>query len=142
MLTCNSTVSSPASVAADVSTAVDVALGDGDLRPIRRMTIAPGILRPEPLAHGGDIDAHALEVLGELVLGHLVAVGQALQDALDLVVGDLDAELLGLLQLQALLDQLFLGSFLSLGRTPALRAIDRLLLQGHGKLLLALLEER
>ena len=72
-------------------------------------------------------------LLGELLLGHLVALGEALDDALDLVVGDLDAVPLGLLQLEPFLDQLLLRLLLELRHHGvarlALDLLDHVLLQ-------------
>jgi hypothetical protein len=80
-------------------------------------------------------------VLVELLDRHLVALGQALHDAVDFIVARLDADPLGLLQLQAVLDQLLLGLFPEARDEGGTRAVDCLLLQREGELLLALLED-
>ncbi len=83
----------------------------------------------------------AADLLGELVHGHLVALGDPAEDPFDVVVVDRDVLLFGLLQLQFFVDQLF-ERLLFHGRERAgARAVESLLLQAHAEFLLALLED-
>ncbi len=101
----------------------------------------PGQRRAEPGAHGLDVGAHPLQVLGELLRRLVVALGDVLDDLVHLAVVDRDPETLSLLKLQPLLDQ-FLESLLAMGGHEGRPgALHRLPLKLLGKLLLAPLED-
>src|SRR5690606_16633095 len=86
---------------------VDVALGDRDeMAETPPYDLAPRHLRAEARLHRVDVDAHALHVLTELLERHLVALGDAREDARDLLLVRNRVEPLGLLQLELFLDQL------------------------------------
>ena len=67
--------------------AVDVAARDRDLVAVEAPDhIGPGQRYLDPLAHAGDVRTHLADVLGELRRGHLVALGHAVDDAVDVIL--------------------------------------------------------
>src|SRR5262245_14399959 len=121
--------------------AVDFALGDGNEGgEAAADDFAPAEHGPEPLLERVGIDTQTLQMLDELLLGHLVVFGEAFEHPPHFLVADFDAVLFRLLQLQAFLDQLLLGSLAHLRDQAGARAFDGLPLQAHAELLLALLE--
>ena len=124
--------------------AVDVAARDRDLVAVEAPDhIGPGQRYLDPLAHAGDVRAHLADVLGELRRRHLVALGHAVDDAVDVVLLGDDVEAGCLLHLQALLDQfierMLARGRLELGHNLTLQAFDELRLQLlHARLLLGL----